>query len=64
MPDSLRERIAAAITEVDRLRVCKLTDADTRFIVDAVIRAVEDDYILVPKSHTLARAAKEWAGDR
>ena len=37
---NLRDRIAAAITEVDRLRVCKLSDADTKFITDAVIAAL------------------------
>ena len=38
---NLRDRIAAAITEVDRLRVCKLSDADTKFITDAVIAALQ-----------------------
>lgn len=34
---TVRDRITAAITDVDRLRVCKLSDADVQFIVDAVM---------------------------
>lgn len=29
-------------------------------VADAVIRELDRDYILVPKSHTLAKAAEEW----
>ena len=38
MTDTLRTRIAAAIRAVDDMRVCKLSDADIKFITDAVIR--------------------------
>lgn len=38
MTDSLRTRIIAALTKEDQLRVCKLSDADIRFMADAVIR--------------------------
>ncbi len=37
MPDDLRARIAAALLKEDQLRVCKLSDADIRFMTDAVI---------------------------
>ena len=39
--DSLRTRITAALTEEDQLRVCKLSDADIRFMADAVIRELD-----------------------
>lgn len=38
MVNTLRTRIAAAIRAVDDMRVCKLSDADIKFITDAVIR--------------------------
>jgi hypothetical protein len=34
----LRTRIMAALSKEDQLRVCKLSDADIRFMADAVIR--------------------------
>lgn len=37
MSDDLRGRIEAAILVIDQLRVCKLTDADIKFITDAVM---------------------------
>lgn len=40
MGDTLRDRITKAIHEVDQMRVCKLTDADIRFVADAVIAAL------------------------
>lgn len=42
MTDNLRTRIAAAIRAVDDMRVCKLSDADIKFITDAVIRELND----------------------
>ena len=42
MTDDLRTRIAAAIRAVDDMRVCKLSDADIKFIVDAVMRELDD----------------------
>jgi len=33
----LRTRIMAALSKEDQLRVCKLSDADIRFMADAVI---------------------------
>ena len=41
--NDLRTRITAAIREVDDMRVCKLSDADIKFIVDAVIRELEPE---------------------
>ena len=40
--DNLRTRIAAAIRAVDDMRVCKLSDADIKFIVEAVIRELSE----------------------
>ena len=37
MSDTLRTRIAAALLREDQLRVCKLSDADIKFMADAVI---------------------------
>lgn len=37
MTDDLRTRITAAIRAVDDMRVCKLHDADIKFITEAVI---------------------------
>lgn len=37
MTDNLRTRITAALKDVDDMRVCKLSDADIRFMADAVI---------------------------
>lgn len=51
----LHGRITAALLREDQLRVCKLSDADIKFMADAVIRELKDDYILVPKGHTIAR---------
>jgi len=42
MTDNLRDRIAAAIRAVDDMRVCKLSDADIKFIVEAVIHELKD----------------------
>ena len=39
----LRTRIAAAIRAVDDMRVCKLHDADIKFITEAVIRELEPE---------------------
>jgi hypothetical protein len=58
MTDSLRTRIEYALFDA----CCRFNvpDSERRDMADAVINAVEADYILVPKSHTLAKAAKEW----
>lgn len=37
MADSLRDRIAYAIREVDDMRVCKLSNADIKFMADAIV---------------------------
>ena len=37
MTDTLRARIAAAILKEGQLRVCKLSDADIRYITDAIL---------------------------
>ena len=50
MSDNLRDRIAAVIESIRIQR-----DGDAARMADAVIRALEDDYILVPKGHTIAR---------
>jgi hypothetical protein len=42
---SLRSKIAAALLKEDQLRVCKLSDADIRFMADAVIEALDDDFV-------------------
>lgn len=44
MTDNLRDRIAAAIRAVDDMRVCKLSDADIKFMSDAVIAGLELSY--------------------
>lgn len=53
--DSLRTRITAALTAEDQLRVCKLSDADIRFMADAVIRELKpygsDEYIDYDDGH-------------
>ena len=41
----LHSRITAALLREDQLRVCKLSDADIKFMADAVIR--ELDTVLV-----------------
>jgi enolase len=46
MTDNLRDRIAAALLKEDQLRVCKLSDADIRYMTDAVmavLREVNDE---------------------
>lgn len=40
-PNNLRDRIAAAIKQVDDMRVCKLSNADIKFIADAVIAELD-----------------------
>lgn len=40
MTDSLRDRIAAAIRGVDDMRACKLSNADIKFMADAVIKTL------------------------
>lgn len=37
MTDNLTNRIAAAIRAVDDMRVCKLSDADIKFIAAAIV---------------------------
>ena len=36
-PSKLRDRIGEAIAEIDQLRVCKLSDADIRFMAEAIV---------------------------
>lgn len=60
----LRNRMAAALLRAAYRRgVNRLSNADGEFMADAVIEALEADYILVPKGHTHARihAAREAA---
>lgn len=38
MTDNLRDRIAAAIKQIDDMRACKLSNADIKFMADAVIK--------------------------
>lgn len=40
----LRTRIESAILTEDQLRVCKLSDADIRYIADAVIRELKQQW--------------------
>lgn len=49
MADTLRDRIIAAL----------LSEDDVALMADAVIRELEADYVLVPKSHTLSRVARK-----
>lgn len=38
----IRTRIAAAIKDVDDTRVCKLSDADIKFMADAVVAVLNE----------------------
>lgn len=49
MTDTLRDRIAAAILKEDQLRVCKLSDADIRYITDAVIAVIREVNDEIPR---------------
>ena len=64
----LRTRIAAAIRAVDDMRVCKLSDADIKFIVEAVIRELGlrrevDDRASFRMEPSRARYVTEWNTD-
>lgn len=53
MTDTLRTRIAAVLCE--NFPVSVMSEYSGLAMADALIRELEADYILVPKSHTLAR---------
>jgi hypothetical protein len=42
-----------------RIITAMLSEDDVALMADAVIETIEADYILCPKSHTLARMAEE-----
>ena len=62
----LRTRIAAAIRAVDDMRVCKLHDADIKFITEAVIRELnlhEENGWFGPTNIPKHRYVTEWVAD-
>lgn len=64
MSDNLRYRTAAAIYMQEYPKRCEHCPTPhpspwAYRVADAVIETIEADYILCPKSHTLARLAEE-----
>lgn len=57
MTDDLRARITDAVWDEARTIGSTLSLKASGLIADAVIRQLDADYVLVPKSHTLARIA-------
>ena len=51
----LHSRITAALLREDQLRVCKLSDADIKFMADAVIREMGLDAVI--------SLARDWHND-
>ena len=60
MTDDLRTRIAQAIKDVDDMRVCKLSNADIKFIADAVMEVLTSRDIVY---NIPTRYVTEWKAD-
>lgn len=62
MTDDLRTRIKEEVLDgiLSMFSENDSVEMAAGYIADAVIRELEADYILVPRSHTLDKAAEEW----